>query len=113
MDIMNLQEGAMVCSISQQKSLFKGLSYSIYLIIRYTSIANNKSKYLHSTYYLLNEYFIHMNSFNSQSSPEWWVVLWFPFCRKGNQGTEWLGALSQVAQVSGRRARLFHSSSIQ
>ena len=51
MDIMNLQEGAMVCSISQQKSLFKGLSYSIYLIIRYTSIANNKSKYLFHPYY--------------------------------------------------------------
>lgn len=44
--IMDIKEEVMVGSVSQQKPLFKGLSYSIYLIIRHTSVANNKSKYL-------------------------------------------------------------------
>ena len=42
--IMDIKEEVMVGSVSQQKPLFKGLSYSIYLIIRHTSVANNKSK---------------------------------------------------------------------
>ena len=33
--IMDIKEEVMVGSVSQQKPLFKGLSYSIYLIIRH------------------------------------------------------------------------------